>query len=157
MTTENFTFLANQASTKQLFYVWSIISLITHYLLLYKLNKKLLINMNMINLTFITMFIATLIPYKNGISFIAFLHVAFGYLSFILYNYDLLLIYTRLKSFNPNFVQLIFNLYIFMLSICFAIFMFYGSINGLCEIIFCCSTPILLSLYIIKVAEATHY
>ncbi|MEG3058477.1 hypothetical protein [Anaerorhabdus sp.] len=153
--TSNFTYLANQSETQLLFLVWVSISIITHMLLFFIMYKQFQIPTSSVLFTLIIMFISALIPYEKGVSLTGFFHVAFAYLAFILYNYSLYKIYILAYTHHPKYCQCLLNLYLLMLGICFSITMYYGSINGLVEIIYCVCTPILLYLLKLKVAKAT--
>lgn len=153
ITLENFTYLANQPSSKLVFISWAIISIITHLGLLLNLYTNLKIKQkSLLYLTFITLFISTIIPYPKGDSLLGFLHVASGYLAFILYNYALLQLYIHAQTIYSKLYTTILNIYLIMFGVCFCIFMYYGSINGLCEVIYCCVTIILLTVLKIKTA-----
>lgn len=152
MLTDNFTYLANQTTTQGLFFIWAFVSIVTHYYLLYSLFHSLNINKLTLLTTFSIMLISSLIPYEKGVSFLGFLHVATAYIAFILYNYSLFKIYTNLKLLNQPHIDIIFGSYLMMLGVCFSITMYYGSINGLVEVLFCIITPILLNIIKIKAA-----
>lgn len=82
------TYLANQPATKVSFTIWAIVSIITHFGLLYSIYTTLKIkSVSILPITFIILFISTVIPYPKGDSLLGFLHVVSGYLAFILYNY----------------------------------------------------------------------
>lgn len=153
LTLQNFTYLANQPTTKVAFILWAIVSIITHFGLLSSIYTSLNIKpKSILPITFIILFISTVIPYPKGDSFLGFLHVASGYLAFILYNYSLLLVYIQAYMTKPNLFRVILNSYLFIFALCFVIFMVYGSINGLTEVIYCCVTVILITILKIKVA-----
>lgn len=155
MLTNNFTYLANQPLTQPLFMVWLLVSILTHAYLLYTLYKIIKIKPQLILITFITMLISALIPYEKGISLMGFLHVATAYLAFILYNLCLYKFASMTSFYVIKQLSILYSLYLVMIGICFSITMYYGSINGLVEVIFCVTTPILLYLIKRKVAEAT--
>lgn len=153
LTLQNFTYLANQPATKVSFTIWAIVSIITHFGLLYSIYTTLKIkSVSILLITFIILFISTVIPYPKGDSLLGFLHVVSGYLAFILYNYALLQIYIQAYIIKPRLFKVILNIYLCMFGLCFVIFMIYGSINGLTEVIYCSVTVILITFLKIKVA-----
>lgn len=141
----NFTFLANQDSTSLLFMIWSIITILTECSLLLSIFKKLEIK-NPITLLYLAfaMFIAIIIPYPKGDSFLGFLHVLCSYGAFIFFNLCLYQIYFKLKIIFPHLEKAVINYYFLLLGICISIFLMYGSINGLMEIIYCIGITLLL-------------
>lgn len=144
---QNFTYLANQPSTKVPFILWAIVSLSTHFLLLNTIyTEQHLTHRNYIPLALSLLVVALFLPYPNGSSLFGLLHVLFGYLAFILYNYVLFQIYLQTKHYHLKKMKSLLSCYLLVLSTCTGIVLAYGSINGLAEIIYFSLTPILLTI-----------
>lgn len=149
----NFTFLANQEKTSSLFICWAIVTIVTECSLLRFISKKLGIH-NTCTILFLSlsMFIAILIPYPKGDSFLGFLHVLCSYGAFIFFNLCLYQLYFKIKIMIPLLEKRIINFYFLLLGICISLFLMYGSINGLMEIIYCIGITWLLLYIKIKAA-----
>lgn len=145
---QNFTYLANQQTTKILFLFWALASLFTHFALLYNIYREnKLSHQKYIYLTFLFLLLAIFLPYPSGTSLLGFLHVFFGYVAFVLYNYVLFQLTLQTRHYNSKNTNRITTLYGLLLSLCLSIVLLFGSINGLAELFYFSCTPLLLTTY----------
>lgn len=90
------------------------------------------------------MFFATRFPYSETNMFYNFTHVALGYMSTLLLNYHLYLMYIK----NRN--KFLLNCYLVIIGLCAGLILQYGGITGLVEVIYTISVSILLGLVSLK-------
>lgn len=142
----NLTGLASHADFYFLYYVWCLISFTTILLAFINLNRILVLKIkHLILLLTLALIISFLSPYHQGLHLSNLFHVGLGYFSFCLINYFLYLCHNRLFN-QIKYFELI---YLISLSVNMMLFMHYGNINGLMELIYTLSTCFILSCYLI--------